>query len=106
MNYGCPLLVAARGFTRRRLLTVVVKAFGFALVANLAGFRFFCRRFVIGFGPVVAVRAEMPYVTVAFASIDLCRRCFWNQCEGRVIEVVQKVLREVLKKLLIWFLKK
>ena len=51
------------------LFAVVVKAFGLALVACLGRFWFFCSRFVIGFGPVVAIRAEMPGGPVAFASI-------------------------------------
>ena len=36
-------------------LTVVVKAFGFALIAYLGRLRFFFAGFVICFGPVAAV---------------------------------------------------
>lgn len=52
------------------LLAVVIEAFGFALVADFAGFRFFGRGFIIRCGPVVAVRAEMPDSAVALASIS------------------------------------
>jgi len=55
-----------------RRLTVSVRAFGPALVAHVAGLRFFFARFVVCFGPMTAVRAEMPGVSVLFASIGLC----------------------------------
>ena len=64
------------------LLAVVVEAFGFALVADLAGFRFFRRGFVIHSGPMVAVRAEVPDRAVALASI--------SHREGRVVEQDQE----------------
>ena len=53
-----------------RLLAVVVKAFGLALVANISRFGLLRGRFVIRFRPVVAIRAEVPYFFIAFASID------------------------------------
>ena len=59
------------------LLTVVIKVFRLALIANLAGLRFFGCGLVIRLGPVVAIRAEMPYLAIAFAPI--------GHSEGRVI---------------------
>ena len=53
-------------------LTVSVRAFGSALVAHVAGLRFFFAGLVVCFGPMAAIRAEMPGVSVAFASIGLC----------------------------------
>ena len=55
-----------------RRLTVSVRAFGPALVAHVAGLRFFFAGLVVCFGPMTAVRAEMPGVSVLFASIGLC----------------------------------
>ena len=42
-----------------------------ALVAKLTGLRFFFAGFVLVFGPVAAIRAEMPRISVVFASIGL-----------------------------------
>ena len=56
----------------RRRLTVSVRAFGPALVTHLARLGFFFAGLVVCFGPMAAVRAEMPGVAVAFASIGLC----------------------------------
>ena len=55
-----------------RRLTVSVRAFGPALVAHVAGLRFFFTGLVVSFGPMAAVRAEVPGIAVAFASIGLC----------------------------------
>jgi len=52
------------------LLAVVIKAFGLALVAYLRRFWFLLSGLVIGFGPMMAIRAAVPYLLVAFASID------------------------------------
>ena len=60
------------------LLAIVVEVFRFALVADLAGFRFFGCGLVIRFGPVVAIRAEMPYLAVTLAAI--------GHSDGRVFE--------------------
>ena len=54
------------------LLAFLIRAFSFALVANLAGFRFLSAGFVIGFGPMPAVWAEVPGVFVESASIGSC----------------------------------
>ena len=51
-------------------------ALGFALVAHLAGFRFFFGGFVVGIGPMAAIRAEVPGIAVAFASIGFCHGVF------------------------------
>ena len=64
-----------------RGLTVSVRTFGPALVAHVAGLRFFFAGLVVCFGPMAAVRAEMPGVSVAFASIGLCHgvcATVWN----------------------------
>jgi len=55
-----------------RRLTVSVRAFGPALVAHVAGFRFFLARFVVCLGPMAAILAEVPGISVLFASIGLC----------------------------------
>ena len=55
----------------RRRLTVSVRAFGPALVAHVAGLRFFLVRFVACLGPMAAILAEVPGVSVLFASIGL-----------------------------------
>ena len=59
-----------------RGLTVSVRAFGPALVAHVAGLRFFFAGLVVYFGPMAAIRAEMPGVSVLFASIGLCHSVF------------------------------
>ena len=55
-----------------KALAVMVKAFCLALVADLDRFRFFPGGFIIRFGPVTAIRAEVPCVSVAFAAIGFC----------------------------------
>ena len=66
----------------RRRLTVSVRAFGFTLVAHLTRLRFFFTGFVVCFGPMAAVRAEMPGVAVAFASIGFCHSVLVLSLEG------------------------
>ena len=69
----CP---AWRGFT------VSVRAFGPALIAHVAGLRFFFAGFVVCFGPMAAIRAEVPCIAVAFASIGLCHGVLCSCLEG------------------------
>ncbi len=59
-----------------RGLTVFVRAFGPALIAHVAGLRFFFAGFVVCFGPMAAIRAEVPGVAVAVASIGLCHSVY------------------------------
>ena len=61
-------------FARRQtgLPALLVRTFGLALIAELARFRFFPTRLIICLGPMAAVRAEMPGVSIGFASIGSC----------------------------------
>ena len=57
--------------SRRGVLSLasLVRAFGSALVAHVAGLRFCVAGFVVRLGPMTAIRAEMPCIAIAFTSI-------------------------------------
>ena len=48
-----------------------MRAFRLALIAQLTGRWFFAAGFVVCFGPMPAIRAEMPGVSFVFTSIGL-----------------------------------
>ena len=48
---------------------VFIRAFGPALVTELAGFKLLVSGFVIALGPIATIRAEMPNLSVATKSL-------------------------------------
>jgi len=64
------------------LLALFVVAFGFALVAHFAGSRLFFGRYVVCFRPMAAIRAEVPSIAGAFASIGFVMVFFALLGEG------------------------
>ena len=54
------------------LFALFVRAFSSTLITHLARLRFFSSGFVVSFGPMAAIRTEVPGISVASASIGLC----------------------------------
>ena len=64
-----PIQIAIR-FNADGLSAPFVRAFGSALIAEFARLRFFFTGIVIRLGPMTAVGAEMPYISVVSAAIS------------------------------------